>query len=184
MQKVIQNVLGKMREVLDGMQLELLQSVLEKELAVKKGSDLRRNEELLGDFLASKAYEDCARGTLELYESENRKFIQWLGKSVVDVNKKDIERYLAEYREMRHVSNITLNNMRRYISAFFTYLEYEDIIPCNPVRKTKPVKESKVIKKPFTELEVEELRENVGTLRDRAITCHPDYKVSLYGTQK
>ena len=169
MKNVIVNVLEQMKAVLDVAQLEQLRVVLEREMSTKNECDLHENEELLQEFLASKSYEDCAGGTLELYESENRKFIRWLAKSVVEVNKKDIERYLAEYREKRHVSNVTLNNMRRYISAFFTYLEYEDVIPCNPVRKTKPVKEAKVIKKPYTELEIEEMRENVETLRDRAI---------------
>lgn len=169
MENMIQSVLEQMRGVLDECQAKHLEKVLRHEMTAKKECDVRSNMRLLADFIASKEYEDCARGTLEMYEAENRKFIAWLGKSVINANKKDIEKYLTEYRTKRKISNVTLNNTRRYISAFFTYMEYEDIIPCNPVRKTKPVKEPQIIKKPFTELEVEELRESAESIRDKAI---------------
>lgn len=169
MQKLVQNVLERMQEILDDGQLEWLKEVLEHELLERKERNYQDNMELLTEFISSKSYEDCASGTLEMYKTENQKFLNWLTKSVLEVSKKDIEKYLTEYREKRKVSNVTLNNMRRYLSAFFTYLEYEDIIPCNPVRKTKPVKEAKIVKAPFTELEVEKLRESVKSIRDRAI---------------
>ena len=74
-----------------------------------------------------------------------------------------------KYREERKVSDRTLNNARAFISAFFNYLEFEDVIKCNPVRKTKPVKEVKKLKESFTELQVEQIREIVKSDRDRAI---------------
>lgn len=169
MQKIIENVLAKMQGKIDGEQLKELEGVLRQEMIEQKEKNDHDNKKLLEEFLSSKSYEDCSKGTLEMYRTENKKFLNWLQKSVIDVTKKDIEKYLADYREKRNVSNVTLNNMRRYISAFFTYLEYEDIIPCNPVRKTKPVKEAKIMKKPFTELEIEKLRENAQSVRDKAI---------------
>lgn len=167
--EVINNVVEKMCGVLDKSQLDLLKQTLEYELLAKEKKDKLSNERLLDDFISSKSYENCSQQTIEQYRRENAKFLKSIRKKVENVNKKDIEKYLSDYRQIHKVSDVTLNNMRRFISAFFNYLEFEDIIKCNPVRKTKPVREVKLIKPSFTDLEVEEMRENVSTLRDKAI---------------
>lgn len=167
--EVINNVVEKMCGVLDKNQLDLLKQTLEYELLTKEKKDKLSNERLLDDFILSKSYENCSQQTIEQYRRENTKFLKSIRKKVENVNKKDIEKYLSDYRQKHNVSDVTLNNMRRFISAFFNYLEFEDIIKCNPVRKTKPVREVKLIKPSFTDLEVEEMRENVTTLRDKAI---------------
>lgn len=166
---IINNVVNKMEGVLGKEQLELLKKTLEYELLAKEKKDKASNERLLNDFISSKSYENCSQQTIEQYKRENMKFLKAIRKKVENVNKKDIEKYLSDYRKSHEVSDVTLNNMRRFISAFFNYLEFEDIIKCNPVRKTKPVREVKLIKPSFTDLEVEEMRENVSTLRDKAI---------------
>lgn len=124
---------------------------------------------MLNDFILSKTYENCSQQTIEQYRRENTKFLNSIRKKVENITKKDIEKYLSGYRNSHNVSDVTLNNMRRFISAFFNYLEFEDIIKCNPVRKTKPVREVKIIRPSFTDLEVEEMRESITTLRDKAI---------------
>lgn len=167
--EVINNVVEKMCGVLNESQLDLLKQTLEYELLAKEKKDKLSNERLLDDFISSKSYENCSQQTIEQYRRENAKFLKSIRKKVENVNKKDIEKYLSDYRQIHKVSDVTLNNMRRFISAFFNYLEFEDIIKCNPVRKTKPVREVKLIKPSFTDLEVEEMRENVNTLRDKAI---------------
>ena len=129
----------------------------------------KNNEQLLEEFLKSKMYENCSPETLSQYRRENARFLKNVNKKIENVDKKDIERYLAEYREERKVSDRTLNNTRAFISAFFNYLEFEDIIKCNPVRKTKPVKEIKKLKPSFTELQIEQMREMAITDREKAI---------------
>ena len=166
---IISNVVNKMEGILGKDQLELLKQTLEYELLAKEKKDKASNERLLNDFISSKSYENCSQQTIEQYKRENMKFLKTIRKKVENINKKDIEKYLSDYRKSHKVSDVTLNNMRRFISAFFNYLEFEDIIKCNPVRKTKPVREVKLVKPSFTDLEVEEMRENVSTLRDKAI---------------
>ena len=159
----------QMEKELTKYQLSKLEIVLNEEMAKEIENNTRTNEKLLEEFLASKVYENCSVETVEQYERENRKFLKYTNKKVEDIDKKDIERYLARYREERKVSDRTLNNARAFISAFFNYLEFEDVIKCNPVRKTKPVKEVKKLKESFTELQVEQIREIVKSDRDRAI---------------
>ena len=169
MKKIIKNVIKAMQSSLDGRQLLVLESVLEKELSKRQERDKHSNEKLLSEFLASKSYENCSEETIAQYKRENERFLSEVGKRVEDIDKKDIEMYLADYRERRKVSNVTLNNARRFISAFFNYLEFEDVIKCNPVRKTKPVREIKRLKPSFSELEIEQMRELANSDRDKAI---------------
>lgn len=169
MKQIITNIIKDMEKSLNKEQLSLLEQTLTKELLSKQQKDKASNQQLLSDFISSKSYENCSPQTIEQYKRENMKFLNVIGKRVENINKKDIEKYLSDYRNTHNVSDVTLNNMRRFISAFFNYLEFEDIIKCNPVRKTKPVREVKLVKPSFTDLEVEEMRENVVALRDKAI---------------
>ena len=169
MNKVIENVMKHMERELTKEQLSKLEVALNKEMVKEIENNVRSNEKLLEEFLASKVYENCSSETVQQYKRENKKFLIYIGKRVEDIDKKDVERYLARYREERKVSDRTLNNARAFISAFFNYLEFEDVIKCNPVRKTKPVKEIKKLKESFTELQVERIRESAKSDRDRAI---------------
>lgn len=169
MKTTIKNILKVMSKSLNEEQMSLLADTLEKELIAKQRRDNQSNQQLLEDFLKSKAYENCSEGTILQYRRENQRFLSKIGKKVANVDKKDIEKYLADYREQNGVSDVTLNNARRFISAFFNYLEFEDIIKCNPVRKTKPVREVKKLKTSFTDLEIEQMRELAENERDKAI---------------
>lgn len=169
MEHTIYNIISRLSDSLDTSQLILVEKIIREELAEHKKSQIKSNKQLLDGFVSSKAFESCSEKTIEQYRRENTKFIESLDKNVCDVHKTDIIKYLSDYKYKRNVSNVTINNMRRFISAFFNYLEGEDIIPCNPVRKMKALKEEKIIKEPFTELEVETLRENANHTRDKAI---------------
>lgn len=158
-----------MKNNLSEEQLKLLEKTLEIELMRKQERDRKSNEQLLDEFLRSKIYENCSPDTIAQYKRENMRFIRHVSKRVENIDKRDVEMYLAEYREKRKVSDRTLNNARAFISAFFNYLEFEDVIKCNPVRKTKPVKEIKKLKPSFTDLQVEKMRENCKTDREKAI---------------
>ena len=169
MNETINNILKSMKTKLNKEQLALLEQTLIRELSLKEQQDKLSNEQLLNNFIASKSYENCSQYTIEQYRRENTKFLNSIKKKVTDINKRDIEKYLCDYRDKNNVSNVTLNNMRRFISAFFNFLEFEDVITCNPVRKIKPIKELKSIKSSFSDLEVEQMRENASCLRDKAI---------------
>ncbi|MEE1517251.1 MAG: tyrosine-type recombinase/integrase [Lachnospiraceae bacterium] len=169
MKKIIKNVLKSMKNTLNEQQLQMLEGVLERELISKQQRERKNNEQLLEEFIKSKMYENCSSETLAQYKRENTRFLNCINKKVENIDKKDVEKYLTDYRYERKVSDRTLNNARAFISAFFNYLEFEDIIKCNPVRKTKPVKEAKRLKASFTELQVEQMRECAITDREKAI---------------
>ena len=158
------NVLSKMALVLNKEQLDILTAVLNDETKT-----IGTNEELIADFVKSKQYENCSAMTLKMYKREITLFNEWFKKSFDEVTKKDIESYIGHYRAEHEVSDTTANNMRRYISTFFGYLEHEDIICSNPVRKTKAIKTCKQVKKAFTDVEIEKMRINSSSYRDKVI---------------
>ena len=81
----------------------------------------------------------------------------------------DIRLYLSQYQENNNVSKSTIDNMRRIISSFFTWLENEDYIVKSPARRIRKVKTPKLVKETFSEESIELMRQNCKNLRDLAI---------------
>ena len=82
---------------------------------------------------------------------------------------KNIRTYLAEYFKDRNCSKVSLDNIRRIISSFFSWLEEESYIIKNPVRRIHKIKTTKIIKETYTDENIEILRDNCMSKRDLAI---------------
>lgn len=127
------------------------------------------NYALLQKFMAVKKMEGLSNGTLERYYYDTNKMLLELNIPVRDITKDDVLYYLARYQQTRKISKVTLRNMIRYISAFFNWLEEEEYIQKSPCRNIKAPKTEKIIKKAFTDEELEGMRNSVGNIRDRAL---------------
>ena len=64
---------------------------------------------------------------------------------------------------------MTIDNIRRILSSFFSWLEDEDYILKSPVRRIHRVKTSTVIKETYTDEALETMRDNCTELRDLAM---------------
>lgn len=62
-----------------------------------------------------------------------------------------------------------MDGMRRVFSSFFNWLEDEDYIIKSPVRKIHHIKYEYAVQKPFTEEDLEKLRDACTTIRDLAL---------------
>ena len=80
----------------------------------------------------------------------------------------DIRFYLAICKR-NGCCNRTLESIRAYISAFYKWMTYEGMIEKNPCVTIKPIKYTEEIKEAFSELEVEKLRANCKSVKERAI---------------
>ena len=67
------------------------------------------------------------------------------------------------------MSRVTIDNIRRILSSFFSWLEDEDYILKSPVRRIHKVKTSATVKETYTDEAMEIMRDNCGTLRDLAL---------------
>ena len=174
---IIQTVLDGMRAVLTEKQLELLTDVTRKALSEcestpKLAEEEQRNKEnaeLLGAFISSKKVEGCSDKTIHYYKSSIEKLIATVKKNVCDISTNDIRCYLAEQQEQRGLSKVTIDNLRRIYSSFFSWLEDEDYITKSPVRRIHKVRTDALVKEVLTDENIEVLRDSCQELRDIAM---------------
>ena len=66
-------------------------------------------------------------------------------------------------------SNVTVDNIRRNISSFFSWLEEEDYILKSPMKRIHKIKTKTVVKNVITDEAIEKLRDNCSEIRDLAM---------------
>lgn len=125
---------------------------------------------LVRKFIATKKLEGKSDRTLRRYQPELEKLVYFLDKKLFEVSPYDLRLYLSLYKEQRKISNRTLENMRKTISTFFGWLHDEGLIGQNPARAVKQIKYDKIVRKPFTPVERERLKNACFLLRDLALT--------------
>lgn len=85
------------------------------------------------------------------------------------MNTGDLRCYLSNYQTALNSSKVTLDNIRRIMSSFFTWLEDEDYIGKSPVRRIRKVKTTKLVKETLSDENLEQLRDQCVHSRDLAI---------------
>lgn len=166
METVINSVLAEMRPILKASQLKRLKVVLKHAFEPKQHE---ANETLLQAFLTAKGVEGCSLKTLQYYEDTLARVLATIAKPIGAIESDDLRRYLNDYETMRHTSKVTIDNIRRIISSFFSWLEDEDYVVKSPVRRIHRVKTAQVAKETFSDEQLETVREACGSLRERAI---------------
>ena len=131
--------------------------------------EIEDNFELLDLFLSAKQVEGCSKKTLIYYKSTIEKMLVDVDKRIDNINTDDIRDYLSEYRFKRNSSKTTIDNMRRILSSFFSWLEDEDYILKNPVKRIKKIKQGRVVKEILSDENLETLCNNCDNIRDLAM---------------
>ena len=163
------NILEESSHYLKGSQLMELNKTLNKcfegyEIFVLNEVDLHEdyreeNKLILADFLSNKKIEGLSPRTIEYYERTISHCLEVIDKHVSDITTEDIREYFTWYPSQNNCSNQTLDNMRRNLSSFFGTLNNEGIIRVNPMTRIKKIKSAKKVKKPYTDMEVEKMRD-------------------------
>lgn len=133
---------------------------------IKKIEELEENKKLIGLFLSSKKIEGCSNRTIKYYEEIINKFISEFDKSIKNIDTDNIRQYLSEYKELSNCSSITIDNLRRVLSSFFSWLEDEDYIIKSPVRRIHKIKTATIVKETLTDENIEKLRDECENIRD------------------
>lgn len=136
----------------------------------KDASDSSANNETLVDaFISAKSIEGCSEKTLRYYRSTINKLLIDVGKAIATITTNDIRSYLANFQGSKQSSKVTIDNMRRIFSSFFSWLEDEDYITKSPVRRIHKVRTDTLIKEVLTDESLEVLRDSCTGIRDLAI---------------
>lgn len=173
-QKIMEDIVQQMLPYLDNAQLHKLQEVLEHslfeyEIAGRTIETEDDSQELIDSFVYAKRIEGCSEKTLKYYRTTIEAMTEAIDKGVRHMQTDDLRAYLTGYQEQHGSSRVTIDNIRRILSSFFSWLEDEDHILKSPVRRIHKVKTATNIKETYTDEELEKMRDNCGELRDLAI---------------
>lgn len=173
-QKLIQTVVTDMLPYLNNAQTEKLQEVLlhtlwDYDINPSDGKAEDREQDLLTLFLAAKRIEGCSEKSLKYYQATTQAMLDSIGKPIKEIVTEDIRQYLTNYQRGRHSSRVTIDNIRRILSSFFSWLEDEDYILKSPVRRIHKVKTASNIKETYSDEALELMRDSCSEMRDLAI---------------
>lgn len=158
--------------VLNKSQLEELEKVLKNRLKTvlidEKNSD-ETKEDLLKTFISAKRVEGCSEKSLRYYYSTIKNMQESINKAEELITTEDLRNYLNEYQQGSSVSKVTMDNVRRILSTFFSWLEDEDYILKSPVRRIHKVKTGKTVKETYSDESLELMRDHCDNTRDLAM---------------
>lgn len=175
---LISDVVQGMLPFLDNAQLEELKYVLQQALQGKtvveletadREERLMENQRLTELFIAAKRVEGCSEKSLKYYSDTISAMLREVNKEIRHIVTDDLRLYLTDYQAKRSSSKVTIDNIRRILSSFFSWLEDEDYILKSPVRRIHKVKTTANIKEIYTDEELEMMRDNCEDLRDLAM---------------
>ncbi|WP_417151352.1 site-specific tyrosine recombinase/integron integrase [Phascolarctobacterium faecium] len=170
--ELINTIEQEMLGYLNNEQLAKLHEVLEHSLieAEDANKDIQEtNENTLHLFLSAKQVEGCSEKSLKYYRTTLSKMINRIDKPVRQVETNDIRNYLSSYENESHASKITIDNVRRIISSFFSWLEDENYIIKSPARRIHKIRVGKTVKDVYSDEELEQMRDCCKNTRDLAM---------------
>lgn len=170
MEEKIVTVLNEMSEYLSIAQMKKLQEVIIKTFAENEAAKTHiANDEFLKMFLAAKRIEGCSDRTISYYQTTVKHLLSKTENSVRKITTEEMREYLSNYQKRNDCSNVTIDNVRRNISSFFSWLEEEDYILKSPMRRIHKIKTKTVVKSTISDEGIELLRDNCKEKRDLAI---------------
>lgn len=172
---LINEIEQAMLNVLDNEQLGQLRKVLNytfRNVCVTEKEPLNaegNNHALIENFIAAKKVEGCSDKSISYYKSTIINALKKIEKEVVHVTTDDLRGYLNDYQAESGASKVTVDNIRRILSSFFSWLEEENYIVKSPVRRIHKVKVGKTVKETYTDEALEQMRDHCSNARDLAL---------------
>lgn len=170
MEEKIVKIVNEMAEYLNISQMKKLQEVLLSTFSENKLDRTElKNEEYLQLFLDAKKIEGCSERTLQYYRVTIEKMLLSITTPIRKITTEEIRKYLVEYQRENGCGKVTVDNIRRNISSFFSWLEEEDYVLKSPMRRIHKIKTKQQVKETISDEEIEKLRDNCKCARDLAI---------------
>ena len=171
--ELIRTISNDMSSYLNNYQQEKLHNTLEYCLhnydfieISKEEKDLINYSEL---FLSAKSVEGCSERTLNYYQTTIDNMLRDIGKNIKVIDTDDLRNYLTNYQKVNNCSKVTIDNVRRILSSFFSWLEDEDYIVKSPIRRIHKIKTSKIVRETYSDEVIEKLRDGCEEIRDLAL---------------
>ena len=170
MENQIYNILNDMSDFLNIAQLKKLQEILTKRL---DGDDLMAeeisNHSYLDMFLTAKRIEGCSERTITYYKATIEQLLKDITEPLRRMTTEILREYLVRYQKKNNCSKVTVDNVRRNLSSFFSWLEEEDYILKSPMRRIHKIRTKTVVKETISDESIEILRDGCTEKRDLAM---------------
>lgn len=175
-EKIIIEIEQRMLGVLNNMQMEelhrvLVHSLYELTLLNYGQVDFEKEEELdyINIFICAKSVEGCSEKSIKYYKSTIENMLNTIEKPVKHITTGDLREYLSNYYKKKSCSKVSIDNIRRILSSFFSWLEDENYIIKSPVRRIHKIKTPKVVKDTYSDENLEIMRDSCTNIRDLAM---------------
>lgn len=170
MEEKLVKILNEMAEYLNISQMKKLQEVLLKTLQEPEEISIEiTNYDYLEMFIAAKKIEGCSERTVAYYKSTVEHLLKTIETPIRKITTDEIRNYLAKYQEKSGCSKTTVDNIRRNISSFFSWLEEEDYILKSPMKRIHKIKTMQPVKETISDELIERLRDACLCKRDLAM---------------
>ena len=170
MEEKLVKIINEMADYLNIAQMKKLQEVLIKNLSdARPEKEQISNQEYLKMFIEAKQIEGCSARTLQYYQVTIEHLLKNIDTVIRKITTDEIRTYLAEYQQRNNCSKVTVDNVRRNISSFFSWLEEEDYILKSPMRRIHKIKTKQPVKEIISDEMIERLRDNCRCSRDLAM---------------
>lgn len=170
MEEKIVMIVNKMADYLSISQMKKLQEVL---LQTFSENTIQKeeisNNEYLRLFLDAKRIEGCSERTIQYYNVTVVRMLQKIETPVRKISTEEIRKYLVDYQKINDCSKVTVDNVRRNISSFFSWLEEEDYILKSPMKRIHKIKTKQPVKEIISDEAIELLRDHCQCPRDLAM---------------
>lgn len=173
-ENLINDIEQAMLGVLNNEQMSQLRKVLDHtfrdiNVSSKNNEECSGNSELIDIFLSAKRVEGCSDKSMHYYRSTLNNAIRKIGKNIRHITTDDLRSYLNDYQLTSGATKVTVDNIRRILSSFFSWLEDEDYIVKSPVRRIHKVKVGKTVKETYSDEALEQMRDHCEGIRDLAL---------------
>ncbi|PWT28764.1 site-specific tyrosine recombinase/integron integrase [Butyrivibrio fibrisolvens] len=170
MEEKISIILNEMAEYLSIEQMRKLQEVMLRNFC--SSSEQKKtisNETYLTMFLDAKTIEGCSERTIKFYRMTIERMLSHLSTPVRKISTEEIREYLSDYQKINNCSKVTVDNVRRNISSFFSWLEEENYILKSPMKRIHKIKTNQQVKEIISDEDIEKIRDNCKCKRDLAM---------------
>lgn len=176
---VISSITKDMENSLTNFQLDKLKETLiinfeNVEFIIKtkeyeKQQEKEENKKYIDMFISSKEIEGCSERTIKYYREIIGRFVDSIDESIKHTSTDKIRNYLSEYKNDNNCNSVTIDNLRRVLSSFFSWLEDEDYIVKSPVRRIHRIKTLQAVKETFSDENIEKMRDGCNSIRNLSI---------------
>ncbi len=172
-ENIIRTISSEMNSYLNNYQLEKLNEILNHNFYAFDIIQVNVLEEKIVDyatlFISSKKVEGCSDRTINYYKTTIENMLENIGKDIKVIQTEDLRKYLTDYQQKNNCSKVTIDNVRRILSSFFSWLEDEDYIVKSPIRRIHKIKTTKIVRETYSDEILEKLRDGCIEIRDLAL---------------